>query len=67
MSLLNLVILSITPIAGRGGLLGIDRFEKFVLDESRQHHTAGAVSETALDITAPVAAAQAEPAHPAAA
>ena len=67
MSLLNLIILSVTPIAGLGVLLGIDRFEKFVLDEHGQHHAATSVPEAALDITSPAAAVQAEPAHPAAA
>ena len=63
MSLLNLIILSITPIAGLGVLLGIDRFEKFVLEEHGHQHAAGAAPEPALDIAAPAAAVQAEPAH----
>ena len=67
MSLLNLILLSVTPIAGLGVLLGIDRFEKFVLDGHGQHQAAGAIPEAALDITPAAVVTQAEPAHPAAA
>lgn len=68
MSLVNLILLSTTPIAGLGMLLGIDRFEKWALDENRsQRRSAGsieAVAEVQPDFLPEI---QAEPAHPAAA
>lgn len=65
--MLSLIILSATPIAGLAVLLGIDRFEKFVLDEHGQRHAVDSVPEAAIDITASAVAAHTEPATRAAA
>lgn len=48
MSLVNLILLSSTPVAGLGLLLGIDRFEKWALGERRDDKAAAG----ALDVVA---------------
>jgi len=64
MSLVNLILLSTTPIAGLGMLLGIDRFEKWALDENRsQRRAAGAVNVVAEVRAEFVPEMQTEPAH----
>ncbi|HVA75126.1 MAG TPA: hypothetical protein VNF71_11250 [Acidimicrobiales bacterium] len=62
MSLVNLILLSSTPIVGLGVLLGIGRFEKYVLDESPAHDASALV-----DGDLSTAQVQAEPVHRAAA
>ena len=51
MSIMNVILLSITPIAALGMLLGIGRFEKWALEE----RPARALSTGSLDISADAA------------
>lgn len=68
MSLVNLILLSTTPVAGLGMLLGIDRFEKWALGEPREERTPAETLEEvaggfATAQPALITEAQPEPAH----
>ena len=64
MSLVNLILLSTTPRAGLGMLLGIDRFEKWALDENRSRPRAARASNVIAEVRPEfVPEVQTEPAH----
>lgn len=56
MSILNVLLLSTTPIAALGVLLGLGRFEKWALED----HTAARVGADSIDVTADAAPAAIE-------
>ena len=57
MSIMNVILLSSTPIAGLGALLAMGRFEKWALDEHRSERAAAHAAGESLDIAASAAVA----------
>jgi len=61
MSLINVILLSTTPIAGLGALLGMCRFEKWALEDRPAASAATGSVETAAGAPLPVAELDLQP------
>lgn len=56
MSLLSLILLSTTPLAGLGMLLGLSRFEHYVLDGTKSEMADTALPDEGTEWVRPAAA-----------